>query len=176
MKLIYTITMLLVSLFVFPPATYGQVFSINTICSAGDAAKNEEGFSISWTMGQVFDQSILGDHHFTEGFQQGTLALETQTAIRNHATQKLFAATNTSTEMLAYPNPVVDNLNIAFTEPQPADLTLHIIDASGKHWAQQKVNNASHPMIDMDSLPSGHYILQIMERGRVIGCKKITKI
>ncbi len=170
-------------IFFFSSTTYGQEISISTISPSGDYVKNEAGISVSWTMGQVFDQSIFGNYHFTEGFQQGTLSQEIQAGNRasldetpsSNTTKKLVGTTNASIEILAYPNPVVDKLNLTFDNLHLAILTIKIIDSSGKHWAQQKVNNTVHTTIDIAHLPSGNYILQIIENGKFVCYKKIIK-
>ncbi len=178
MKLIYTISVLSF----FMTTLFGQEFSMNIISAAGDYHINEEGTSISWTMGQIFNQSILGDDHLTEGFQQGKL--QDQTVQRNssketsspNATLKPDGTNDPTISIVAYPNPTTDKLSLTFDNTDFSNFTIHIIDLSGKHWMQQEINNTARQLIDVMQLPSGNYILQIRVHQKVIGYKKITKI
>lgn len=71
MKYIYIIIILLLGL---TQIVFAQNLSTrNVITAAGDYIKKENGASLSWTMGEVFSQTIIGKEHFTEGFQQGNM-------------------------------------------------------------------------------------------------------
>ena len=65
---------------------WAQKISMNTLTTAGDYTKNKNGVSVSWTIGEVFSQTITNDHHVTEGFQQG--ALERQAKVQLTATRQ----------------------------------------------------------------------------------------
>lgn len=55
--------------------SYGQDISRSTITTAGGFVANDEGISISWSMGEVFSLTTESEQHITEGFQQGKLEL-----------------------------------------------------------------------------------------------------
>jgi len=58
---------------VFILSLTAQEISRNTVTTAGDFTTNEDGVSISWSMGEVFSQTSEEDFYVTEGFQQGIL-------------------------------------------------------------------------------------------------------
>lgn len=60
-----------------------------------------------------------------------------------------------------YPNPVKNELNLAFTET-PADTDIAIYDVTGRQVLSQKLSN----VINVSSLPDGMYILKIGSTGR----------
>lgn len=74
---------------------YSQKISRSVITVAGGYMVNEEGISVSWSMGQVFSLTTLSEQHLTEGFQQGDLEA-TGTVILNANRQ------NTSTVLVHF--------------------------------------------------------------------------
>lgn len=66
--LLYTI----IGLFLFN-VSYSQDISRSAITTAGGYVTNNDGISVSWSMGQVFSLTTQSEQHLTEGFQQGKL-------------------------------------------------------------------------------------------------------
>lgn len=68
MKYYFTIIFSIFTLYIS-----AQEISRNAVTTAGDYITNEDGISISWSMGEVFSQTSEKGYHVTEGFQQGIL-------------------------------------------------------------------------------------------------------
>lgn len=75
-----------------------------------------------------------------------------------------------------YPNPVADNLNVTFFLNEPENVTLKLMDASGRLLSMDVMNASAgenHHEMNVSSLSSGFYLLEIATpKGHII--RKIT--
>lgn len=71
-----------------------------------------------------------------------------------------------------YPNPVADQLNILFTNPESLPVTMRLTDVTGKVLRAETwpaVQGEQHQRLDVSSLPAGLYLLELAtEKGRLI--------
>lgn len=71
-----------------------------------------------------------------------------------------------------YPNPVADQLNVSFTNPESLPVTMRLTDVTGKVLRVETwpaVQGEQHQRLDVSSLPAGLYLLELAtEKGRLI--------
>lgn len=77
-------------------------------------------------------------------------------------------------EFVLFPNPVEDVLNVSFDRTFMA--TLRVLDVTGREFAQEVITVSGETgVLDVSSLPSGMYFLEVMENGRRVGIKPFMK-
>jgi len=60
-----------------------------------------------------------------------------------------------------YPNPATEQLNLDLTSLPTGTYTIRIISMDGREMQQHKVTNQSIPQLDVHTLATGKYMLQI---------------
>jgi hypothetical protein len=73
--------------------------------------------------------------------------------------------------ILVYPNPTIDNLNISFGSLQYKTATVGITDISGKVLLSNTFHNLSSTTIDLKDKPKGIYILNLSVDGEILNKK-----
>ena len=146
MKKIYFIIFLFLPLSVF-----GQTTSLNVISSAGETSQNDYG-KMEWTLGEmVSEPGASQTHQVTQGFQQGNLSVSTLTPEQP-----------TKTKVIAYPNPVKDQLTI---ESDHSEIIYQVLDMQGnivlKGAIKRKIGT-----VNFSTLPSGIYMLITKDKHR----------
>ena len=146
------------------------VLSPTVISSAGDYAESGD-ISLSWTLGEVAVATLEGTGLvLTQGFQQAFLS-DPGTG---------FQVDPLNWDILAYPNPVVDQLQIQFDVLEPQDFIIEIQDVTGKLLSQEKYDEVFPGDIipvEMSSYKYGSYFFRILtddrKQMRVISIRKI---
>lgn len=74
------------------------------------------------------------------------------------------------TELLVYPNPVIDQLNLKIDLKKPALIEIEILDPVGRILSgeQHEMNGQVKIAIDVNSLPQGIYFVRCAALGEVI--------
>jgi hypothetical protein len=118
-----------------------------------------------YELGQSSDENVLG-LSLPEGVY--SISLEVSNECRTSRIDSTFYAYSSSikelevTEVKAYPNPVIDYLNLDFDSKQTMNLNINIFNINGQlvHVEQKNVQTgANHITIDMQHLESGEYLL-----------------
>lgn len=234
--------------------SYSQDISRSTITTAGGYLTNEEGVSVSWSMGQVFSLTTQSDQHLTEGFQQGKLEATGKVVLqadrknpstvflqfnkkgnfnttqfslqRRHAAEQTFVTITTfdNTEntsifeymdennsdkdteyrilftnfrlnkisnletvegtprtinMIIFPNPTVEQLNIKLSNPTNEVIHINIWNTNGNNVFNQTYRNTDNQLITINSLnelAKGNYIVQVTNGTETIGSKPFVKL
>lgn len=52
---------------------FSQTISRSNLATAGDVLSNSSGVTLSWTIGEVYSNTVKQANHITGGFQQGIL-------------------------------------------------------------------------------------------------------
>jgi len=173
-----TLTLIFSAISIF---TIGQTISISTVTSAGDFVKNENGISMSWTMGEVFAQTIQDDNHLTEGFQQGELTTETSEAENATPTNNIVAAndSNLEVDMQVFPNPSIDYLKLKFEASEAQAVFVQVATLNGNKVLEQKFEIENGLVIQMDqfeNLKQGTYLISVMKNEKIISTKRVIKM
>ena len=127
-----------------------QSASPDVIASSGDYFSNAN-YSMAWTLGEVMTETYSpANNFFTQGFHQpdyGTL-----TFVEN---------LNSETSVIAFPNPVINDLHISFGNNNGVYL-IKIFDAIGNILSAESVstNGNSVHILPLSNYPSGMYLVQ----------------
>ena len=156
------------------PLAFGQIeLAPTVIASAGNYAEASDGsISLSWTLGEIAVTTLTsndGNLILTQGFQQSKLL----------GTGRL-DLDPIDWQIVAYPNPVSDELNIQFDVLEPTDFWIEIQDVTGRILSQQQFKEI-HPgdiiPVSMNSYKYGVYFFRIFtpdrQQMRVISIRKI---
>lgn len=173
-----------------------QSLSRSNLSTAGGLVSNDVGVSLSWTIGEVFSETIQNNSHVTGGFQQGELS-KTQknnpavaTDLEEDSTEEPIEASSNdyfqqpsslpqNVQVILFPNPTLEDLWIKSTSETTQHYTLKILDTSGRTVLQQviKLENFQKEKIQkVNSLTSGNYILSLLSNEKVISTQKFIKI
>jgi hypothetical protein len=131
--------------------------SPTVIASAGNYSE-AGGISLSWTLGEVAVTTLSqGDLVLTQGFQQSYLK------------DVGFAMDPILWQIIAYPNPVMDELRIQFDVPDPTDFLIEIQDVTGRLLSQEQYKQVFPGdviPIAMSSYKEGVYFFRISTNDR----------
>lgn len=149
--------------------TFGQIeLSPTVLASAGDYAE-ADGISLSWTLGEIAVITLeKGDLILTQGFQQSYLIPDG------------IDLDPINWQILAYPNPVDNELKIQFDVLEPTDFWVEIQDVTGRILSQKQYKEI-HPgdivPVNMSSYKYGVYFFKVFtpdrQQMRVISIRKI---
>jgi len=134
------------------------------IASAGDYSTNG-GVSISWTLGEtVIPTYQNGDVILTHGFQQQLIVATLEKNL------------DIQVEIMIYPNPASDMLNVQFGSPSEEAMTLYLIDNRGRVVKTIAVEASStEKQINMQDMASGLYYLKLT-KGKFSNVYKVVKL
>lgn len=131
-----------------PVAILAQETVQQVVGSAGGDSQSEL-HSVSWTIGEVVTETYSSnDYILSQGFHQGNLFVS---RVNDNYPFEI--------ELKAYPNPVVDKLNV---ETDETDFKYRIIDVNGRSVANGTIHS-DLKRIDFSAFPAGIYFLQVGE-------------
>jgi len=131
--------------------------------SGGDFAGTDG--SVSYSVGQVFYQSISGNAGtLNEGVQQPYESLSVS----------IFEPRKNEIEISIFPNPTVGRLNIALKERVGNNLRYRITDFQGQLWEENDLK-ALNTRIELHRLPAAPYLLQIWQGNQLFQSFTIIK-
>lgn len=139
------------------------------VIGSGGGSYNDGTTYVDYTSGETVISTIGNVNNFlTQGFQQPF----TNTYV---AVQELPEQSNS---VQLFPNPVVDQLNIQFTDPGNETCRIMLMDGLGQLLVDIEIVPASQPIfeIDFSRYATGHYYLRIYQGKELIQTGKIIKI
>jgi len=134
---------------------YSQSIEMQVISSTGSTNSNGK---LEYTLGEAI---IAGNSTLTQGFHQGRLNV---TAIEE---------TINNIEVIAYPNPTMDGINIKTSDLQKVDIRL--FDYQGKHISSTSIDHFPY-YLDLKRFDSGIYYIQLYDKNQILKTFKIEKI
>lgn len=130
-----------------------QNTSQNVIASDGDYSVSSSG-SISWTIGETIGDTYIGTSNIvTKGFHQPYMVI--MTSIPEVCSEG---------NVLAYPNPVVGNLQLDFSKMTRGYYFIEVYDVAGKLLNNSKVfvdSDSFQKSLDLSQLSKGNYLFKI---------------
>ena len=178
-------------LLLFSTVFFGQQISRSTLSTAGDLSKDKSGISLTWTVGEVFSETIQSKYHVTGGFQQGALTklIFTDTIDeliedeKEETTSKSeIKKTNLTSQDIVitlFPNPTTNQIWLQSNQEDIKEYTVSIFELSGKRIFQEKIsfdNSSQIEIQQIEKLNSGNYVLQLVDDSQKITAIKFTKI
>jgi len=149
---------------VIPAIALNAQVKHEVVASAGDYSTNG-GVSISWTLGEtVIPAYQNGDVILTNGFQQQLIVATLEKNL------------DLQVEIIIYPNPASDMLNVQFGSPTEEAMALYLIDNSGRVVKTITVEaSSSEKQINMQDMAAGLYYLKLI-KGKLSNVYKVVKL
>lgn len=142
--------------------------SAPSVIGAAGGTAVQSTLTLDWTLGEVFVESITDqkDRWYTEGFHQPLLTVRAYPAPLD----------SRYTIQIA-PNPTPDRLDISIQTNEPENLTLRLLDVTGKTLLLQTAPpRTSTLQWSLKHLPEGMYMLSFINaKGIRINSFKIIK-
>lgn len=130
-----------------------QTVTPTVIASDGGSYVNAQG-QIEWTIGEPVSETFTNaNNSITNGFHQPGLDLAT-----------LIKEQRINQEILVYPNPVKENLEINFKGIKSGEYKLVMVDALGKLIYDTRISlseNVQNFHLKMNDVAAGNYFLSI---------------
>ena len=144
------------------PATKAQSISQQVVGPAGNEMLTPN-LAFSYTIGEPCVTAWLSQSPIvTEGFQQNTVTITS------------VSETTAAASLFVYPNPFdqsfVVEYNAALTNP-----LLVITDALGRTVRTDVQKNDSFAVVNMQNMPSGVYMLNVLQRDETIAVYRVVK-
>lgn len=127
------------------------------------------GYSYVWTVGEaVIGSASPTGYIITEGF----LPLSVDSAV----SVNIIVASDTKVKL--YPNPVTSKLNLEVEQAQATDLSVRVLDVSGRAIRAMETlptSTSFNHQIDLTSLPSGTYFVILSHNEDVVFTSRVIK-
>ena len=147
---------------------FGQTTSILEVVAPAGGFHTASNFSVSWTLGEPVIETWVNETAgimVTSGFQQGSYSI---TSVPVDPTSGF--------NVKMYPNPAESFTNIGISLPAIAEVTVTVMDITGRTVMQDKFTPANqshiHPL-NISSLKSGLYIVSISSGNKL---NKVLKL
>jgi hypothetical protein len=143
------------------------VFTMNaqngTVSSGGDASASQG--SVAYSIGQPFYTTNYGTNgSVAQGVQQ---PFEIQTVLGS----ELFSI---NLNMLVYPNPTTDVLNLSIEENELSGMSYQLVDFNGRVIKSSVISN-QNTTISMTEYQMAIYVLNVNQNNKIIKTFKIIK-
>ncbi len=150
MKLILLLFTLLVSI---------QISAQQLVSGAGGFYAKTNG-SLSWSLGEpAINTYVTSNSILTQGFQQ---YVRTGTAVQTVAGKSTIEV---------YPNPASSYINIDVNADQVSTYQFKLYDMNGRVVKDESPNSSSYYRINIEDIPAGVYLLEIISRAGVASFK-----
>ena len=147
-----------------------QSISPEVIATAGDYFVGSNA-TLSWTLGEVITETVSnGSYTLTQGFQQPHYNI---TSIPDDPNIK----NDQAGDINIYPNPVGDQLNIAFKDMKQDNVVITVFDLSGNVLINDIAENTtSIKQLNMTFVAKGNYIIRFATKdGKFLKSFKVVK-
>lgn len=139
-----------------------QTVSPELVSSAGDSFNNTS-YQLDWSIGEcVTATHSAGAYVITQGFHQNTYIITSVEDLR------------ADIEMLVYPNPTSDFINLKVESSKVESLQFTITDLSGKVLQNGKFANQTE-QIYFSSYAVGTYLITISQNNQILKSFQIIK-
>jgi len=159
--------------------TFGQNVTKNIITNSGDCLTNENGISLEWMIGGIYDITIE-----RASKSEKDTSLEENEIITSETLQPPFNKNhidinNDQVELSFYPNPTKDYLMIQCKSNPTPFLQAKIYDKAGQQVYQRDLSLSSGDVIEINylsQLPAGIYTIILQNDLEVLHSELISKI
>ena len=143
-----------------------QELAQTVIGSAGNYQSHPTVGNLHWTVGEIAVEEFQNEHVLSQGFQQGYI-IDIVSAIGDETfyDEKL--------KVKVYPNPTSGWIQLETDLPGNQEIVM--TDLLGQHLFTHMAAHTGE-IIDLQPLPSGIYLLRIMQKGRPIRTYRIHKV
>lgn len=141
-----------------------HVYAQNNSVSSGGQGTSSQG-SVSYSVGQVFFNAAAGSNGLVIQGNQQPFEISVITSVRN---------IHIDLNAQVYPNPVAEQLLLSIRNDQLQHLSYVLTDIQGKIFRQEVINNV-FTNIEMSPYENGVYIINVLQKKRIIRTFKIIK-
>ena len=140
-------------------------FAQSAVTASGGEASGNSG-NLSYSIGQTFCSTNAGQSvQINEGVQQ-PYEIYDVTDVQSAISKEI--------SLSAFPNPTSDFLTLRFESDNIEGFDCAMYDISGKEILQKRITS-SETSLDMNSLPSATYFVQVTKQNREVKTFKIVK-
>lgn len=149
-------------------ALSAQNIQRSTLGSSGDATEitvGDKSYYVSQSVGQNSVIGTFSNDNYTirQGFQQPPIKVEIIRSLDNHL------------NVVVYPNPVNTYVTVLFSEVLKASINVVLYDISGKVVINESQNPTRSFIVDMSSLASGVYLLDLTSENKKFNARLIKE-
>lgn len=152
-------------LFLVSISFVGNLYSQESIVVAGGKGTGNGGAS-SYSVGQIVNMQLRGSGGSA---QEGVQQPYEITTLSNDQFDEI------NLVMIAFPNPVIDELNLTVFNNKFESLSYNLIDTNGKILSKDLNITLSETKVSMHGLPQGVYFLNVINNSKTIKTFKIIK-
>lgn len=138
-------------------------FSQETVVTAGGDVESSDGF-ISYSIGQVFYVTIEDESYSVAQGIQHAYDVEVLSSVE----------VNIEIDLVVYPNPTTDVLNLKIESPNDQSISYQLVDLQGKLILNDVVTEET-TQLNMTTLETSSYILNVIQKGQLIKSFRIVK-
>lgn len=140
-----------------------QIFAQELISNSGDSFSNAT-YQLDWSVGEVVTATHVSDEIIlTQGFHQN-----------NFIVTKI-ADIETGINILVFPNPTTDLINLQITDKSDKEMQYQLSDINGKLLQTQSISS-DNEQINFYEYANGTYFLRVLDKNQPIKTFKIQKI
>jgi len=143
---------------------YGTTIQAQNFIPASGGDATGTGGTMSYTVGQVFYNTISGTGTVTQGVQQTGISVVTG----------IEEASGIILEASVYPNPATDFVILKVENYETDNLSYKLYDMNGTLFQSEKVEG-NETQIQMGNIRPGTYLLKIADNNKEIKTFKIIK-
>ena len=181
LKTIYTLVLVL-----FTNMAFSQTISRSNLGSAGGVVNNDSGVTLSWTVGEVFSETVENDKHITGGFQQGILLKKenpigkesiVETPIQNTINQ--VSLPEPDVQITLYPNPTANDLWLKSNINDTQDVKIIISNSLGKVVFLKNIKLEKLQDVKVNQIKnfaSGQYTLSLYNKDVLTATEQFLKL
>lgn len=145
-------------------SAYSQTVDIDVFATSG-ADGSSATHQLSWTIGEPIIETLSGTSNIvTQGFHQTNLIV---TDIIEESALNL--------ELMIFPNPVVNQLNLNIQNPENLPLNFVLYDELGRVLSQDRIYS-NQSAISMENLSRANYLLAIYSGDKRVKVFKVIKM
>jgi hypothetical protein len=145
-------------------SAFSQSVDMDVIATSG-ANGSSPTHQLSWTIGEPIIETLTQSSNIlTQGFHQTNLVV---TDITEQTTLNL--------ELVIYPNPVVNQLNLNIENPENLPLNYVLYDEVGRVLSQDRIYS-NQSSISMENLSRANYLLAIYSGDSKVKVFKVIKM
>jgi hypothetical protein len=142
------------------------------IGAAGGTWYNGTNFEIDYTVGELAVTTISNTNNtLTQGFQQPKEPLS-WVSVQEYS--------DNPAQIILYPNPVVDQLNISIQNAQTGKYRVMVFDMLGQLLADETTSagfdGTARLNMGFEPYPTGNYFVRILHEQKIIQTGKIVKV
>jgi hypothetical protein len=124
------------------------------------------GGSVSYSVGQVADQILIGTNGSVAGGVQQPYEISVITSI--------VEADGISILVAVYPNPTIDYLTLEVMDFEVSSLHFQLYDLNGRLIQSENIRS-NHTRIDMGMLAASSYIVRVLQENKEVKMFKVVK-